>query len=254
MQQHAMRWLALGCLFSACLPLAPAHSETADVKVLFILSAHDHGYWLPEVLAPYRVLTQAGVQVEFASPGGAPGVPAGADRMSHRERETLERLATTLATPQALRQIDPADYRALYVPGGAGPMFDLYDHPQVNRITAAMYEAGKPVAADCHGPAAFAAVRLSSGELMVEGKRLTAKSNAEEGEWARANYPFLLEDKLRQASSQFTAAAPYEPWVVQDGHLLTGQNPASARPLAHALLKMLALPTTDDRSSHHTPR
>ncbi|MEM8490518.1 MAG: type 1 glutamine amidotransferase domain-containing protein [Pseudomonadota bacterium] len=221
---------------------------TRESKVLFILSAHEHGYWLPEVLTPHQLLTDAGLLVEFASPAGAPGIRAGADMMNEAQRRTLADLSETLATPLPLSDVDPEDYVALYVPGGAGPMFDLYNHPEVNRITAAMYEDAKPVAADCHGPAAFAAVRLSSGALMIAGKRLTAKSNAEEGAWARANYPFLLEDKLKQASSSFSAAAPYEPWVVRDGNLLTGQNPASAGPLAAALLEMIHQTTPDARA------
>ncbi len=220
---------------------ANAWADTARApKVLFILSAHEHGYWLPEVLTPYKILVEAGIQVEFATPGGQPGVGAGSDTMTDEERQTLASLTATLQSPLRLTDIKPGDYRALYVPGGAGPMFDLYDHPEVNRITASMFEDGKPVAADCHGPAAFANVRLSSGELMVTGKRLTAKSNAEEGDWARQNYPFLLEDKLNDLSAQFSAAPPYEPWVVRDGNLITGQNPASAGPLARALLETLA--------------
>ncbi|MEM9387348.1 MAG: type 1 glutamine amidotransferase domain-containing protein [Pseudomonadota bacterium] len=195
---------------------------------------------MPEVLTPYKILTDAGLEVAFATPGGAPGVQAGAQMMTSEQRRTLARLTDILAKPRKLGEIDPDDYLALYVPGGAGPMFDLFDHPQVNRIAAMMYEDDKPVAADCHGPAAFAAVRLSSGELMIKDKHLTAKSNAEEGDWARENYPFMLEDKLKDASSQFSAAAPYDPWVVRDGNLLTGQNPASAGPLATTLLEMLA--------------
>ncbi|MFK8031215.1 MAG: type 1 glutamine amidotransferase domain-containing protein [Gammaproteobacteria bacterium] len=210
-----------------------------DQTVLFILSAHEHGYWLPEVLTPYKILSDAGYNVQFASPGGAPGVQAGGGTMNDLERLTLASISATLAKPLNLATIDPSSYVALYVPGGAGPMFDLFDHPHVNRITASMYESGKPVSADCHGPAAFAGVRLSNGQLMVEGKRLTAKSNAEENDWARENYPFLLQDKLQQASANFSAASPYEAWVVQDGNLLTGQNPASAEPLAKALLELI---------------
>ncbi|MEO0424493.1 MAG: type 1 glutamine amidotransferase domain-containing protein [Pseudomonadota bacterium] len=228
------------CLLLAGLSLSAQAQHPPDGKVLFILSAHEHGYWLPEVLTPYRILTEAGLEVEFASPGGAPGVQAGAQMMNAQERRTLAGLTDTLARPRKLADVDPDDYLALYVPGGAGPMFDLFDHAQVNRITAAMYEDDKPVAADCHGPAAFAAVRLSNGELMIQDKQLTAKSNAEEGDWAREHYPFLLEDKLKDGAGQFSAAAPYSPWVVRDGNLLTGQNPASAGPLATTLLEMLA--------------
>ncbi|MFK8014751.1 MAG: type 1 glutamine amidotransferase domain-containing protein [Gammaproteobacteria bacterium] len=237
MQPRALLLLISWCVFGFA-QAAQAHT-VKEPKILFVLSAHEHGYWLPEVLTPYRILTEAGLDVDFASPAGHPGVQAGSDMMSDQEKRTLAGLTDVLAKPLKLRDVRPGDYVALYVPGGAGPMFDLFDHPEVNRITAVMYESGKPVAADCHGPAAFAAVRLSDGELMIKGKKLTAKSNAEEGEWARANYPFLLEDKLKQVSSQFSAAPPYEPWVVRDGNLLTGQNPASAGPLAFALLKVI---------------
>ncbi|MEM8984746.1 MAG: type 1 glutamine amidotransferase domain-containing protein [Pseudomonadota bacterium] len=247
---HRIALLGAALLGSATLALpTAAQADDAQPTVLFIVSAHEHGYWLPEVLTPYKILTDAGIDVVFATPGGRPGVPAGDDWMSNDERETLASLTATLAAPNRLADIDPADFDALYVPGGAGPMFDLFDHPHVNRITATLYEDGKPVAADCHGPVAFAAVRLSNGELMVRNKRLTAKSNAEEGDWARANYPFLLEDKLMAVNARFSAAAPYEPWVVQDGHLLTGQNPASAGPLAQTLVTML---TANDQPSENS--
>lgn len=219
------------------------HRSIENMSVLFILSANENGYWLPEVLTPYKILTKAGMRIDFASPGGASGTQAGGDMMTEGERLTLSKLTKKLATPLSLSEVDPSDYTALYVPGGAGPMFDLYDHPEVNRITAAMYESGKPVSADCHGPAAFAGVRLSNNQLMVEGKKLTAKSNAEEGDWARDNYPFLLETKFNQLNANFSAAAPYEAWIVQDGNLLTGQNPASAEPLAYALLKLISSTT-----------
>ncbi|MEO0576916.1 MAG: type 1 glutamine amidotransferase domain-containing protein [Pseudomonadota bacterium] len=226
--------------------LTPARSQSADdQRILFILSADQHGYWLPEVLSPYAILTAAGYRVDFASPDANPGVQAGADQMNAEERRTLQRIADQLSQPLDLAAVQTQHYAALYVPGGAGPMFDLFDHPQVNRITANMYESGKPVSAACHGPAALAAVRLTDGSLLVRGKQVTAKSNAEEGKWARENYPFLLEDKLRSLDATFSATDPYEPWVVQDGNLLTGQNPASAAPLAHALIKTLQSPNAD---------
>ncbi|MEL6869984.1 MAG: type 1 glutamine amidotransferase domain-containing protein [Pseudomonadota bacterium] len=232
--------------FVVLITLSPGRSHADDKqRVLFILSAHEHGYWLPEVLSPYEILTTAGYTIDFASPGADPGVQAGGEQMTAAERQTLQRIDDQLSRPLDLANVQTDRYVALYVPGGAGPMFDLFDHPHVNRITADLYESGKPVAAACHGPAAFAAVRLSDGSLLVQGKQVTAKSNAEEGDWARENYPFLLEDKLRSLNTTFSATDPYEPWVVQDGLLLTGQNPASAAPLAHALIQTLQSPTVD---------
>ncbi len=233
---HPIKAIVVLCLLIS----SPLISAKTPEKILFILSAHQHGYWLSEVLTPHDILSQAGYVVDFATPNGDQGVPAGQDYLNDAEKQSLPLLKSALSAPLALKDINPDDYVALYVPGGAGPMFDLFDHPHVNRITAQLYEAGKPVSADCHGPAAFAGVRLSDGSLMVSGKKVTAKSNAEEGQWARDNYPFMLQDKLIEQQAMFSAAPAGEPWIIQDGHLLTGQNPRSAAPLAKRLLDMLA--------------
>ena len=143
----------------------------AQQKVLFILSAHEHGYWLSEVLTPYKLLSQAGYTIDFASPKGDQGVQAGRRFLEDHQEKLLSEISDILAQPKALSDIDTSKYVALYIPGGAGPMFDLYNHPEVNRITATMYENNKPVSADCHGPAAFAGVMLSNNELMIKGKK-----------------------------------------------------------------------------------
>lgn len=230
-------------LFAICvlfLVISTSAIASKAQRILFILSAHEHGYWLSEVLTPYKILNDAGYIIDFATPDGARGVQAGQDYIDQSQKVLLSQLDHVLAKPLSLKNINPDDYAALYVPGGAGPMFDLFDHPQVNRITAKMYEDNKPVSADCHGPAAFAGVRLSSGELMISGKNVTAKSNAEEGQWARDNYPFMLQDKLIEHQASFSAAPPQKAWIIQDGNLLTGQNPQSAEPLAIRLVEMLA--------------
>lgn len=229
--------LLLSLILVSLTQITYAHNNPKQ-KILFVLSAHEHGYWLSEVLTPYKILTKAGFNIDFATPDGAKGVQTGIEYIENDQKALLLQLKTALDQPKSLKSIDTSEYAGLYVAGGAGPMFDLFNHSEVNRITASMYENNKPVSAVCHGPAAFAAVRLSNNELMIHGKNVTGKANAEEGEWARNNYPFMLEDKLSE-KGKFSAAAPGEPWVVQDDNLLTGQNPASAGPLALKLIEML---------------
>ena len=212
----------------------------AQQKVLIIISSHDFGYYLPEVITPYRLLKQANIEVDIASPSGGTGRGSGEKSLSDVDKAYRPNLKHQLSNPLPLANIDTKNYDAVYIAGGAGPMMDLYDHPQIQRIVSTMYMANKVISADCHGPAALAAVTLPNGEFMVKGKRLTAKSNAEEGSWARSNYPFLLENRLKKNQAIFSAAKPKQPWVVQDGNLLTGQNPASAAPMTKKLIAMLS--------------
>lgn len=211
----------------------------AQQKVLIIISSHHYGYYLPEVITPYRLLKQANIAIDIASPDGAVGRGSGESALSNADRNYRPQLEQQLLHPIALANVDTKNYDAVYIAGGAGPMMDLYDHPQIQRIVSTMYVANKVISADCHGPAALAAVTLPNGEFLVKGRHLTAKSNAEEGRWANNNYPFLLENRLKENLAIFSAAKPRQPWVVQDGNLLTGQNPASAAPMTTKLIAML---------------
>lgn len=211
----------------------------SNQSVLFVISAHDYGYWLPELVTPFRILQEGGVLVDVASPNGSPGVAMAKRRLSVKDRTSLPQIQPKLDQPLALVDINTNDYEAVYFVGGAGPMMDLYEHPQVSRIVNEFNVQNKLISADCHGPVALAGVKLANGTLFVNGREMTAKSNAEESNWAKSRFPFLLEDKLGQNNAKFIAASPRQPHVVVDGNLITGQNPESAEPLAHELLKML---------------
>ncbi|WP_448569587.1 type 1 glutamine amidotransferase domain-containing protein [Thalassotalea ganghwensis] len=210
-------------------------------KVLFILSADKHGYFLPEVVEPYQVLLEQGFIVDFASPNGDKGYPAAENQLSDNEQAYYKGLLAqgAITQPKKLADIDANDYLAFYVPGGAGPMFDLADNPDVQRLTKEFLRQDKIVAAVCHGPAAFVNVKLDNGEYLATSRKITAKSNDEEGDWARANYPFLLQDKFESQDAQFRFAKPNQPFVIYDRGVLTGQNPASATPVAQRLAQLL---------------
>ncbi|MBQ4835753.1 MULTISPECIES: type 1 glutamine amidotransferase domain-containing protein [Pseudoalteromonas] len=210
-------------------------------KVLFILSADKHGYYLPEVVEPYQHIMNNGYTVEFASPDGSPGRPVAYNLLSKQAQVDYKimRKGSNIDQPKPLKSIQPKDYVAFYVPGGAGPMFDLAGHPEMARLSLAFLAQDKIISAVCHGPAAFVDIKNADGTYLVSGLKVTAKSNAEEGRWARKNYAFLLQDKLKAQGAKFAYAAPGEPYVIHDNGVLTGQNPKSALPTAIVLVELL---------------
>jgi len=219
----------------------PSKTEmtTDEKKILIVVSSDSHGYWLPEVVEPYRIFVKAGFAIDIASPKGGEGRAGG--RLSNEDRTWYQQssLPEELANARALSEVQSWQYQAVYFAGGSGPMFDLVDNKQAQRITREIYENNGFVSADCHGPAALLNVKLSDGKRLIHGKKLTAKANVEEGRWARSNYPFLLENKIAELGGHYSSAGKSQKHVVVDGLLITGQNPASAIPMAEVLIKQL---------------
>jgi len=215
--------------------------DKAKAKVLIIISSDKHGYWLPEVLEPYQLLQQAGFEITIASPLGGKGKASGSSRLSSAQEEWLKQssLPTKLSNSLTINQIQASNYQAIYFAGGSGPMFDFINNDALHKLTKEIYESGGFVAADCHGIAGLLNVKLSNGTRLISGKKLTAKANHEEGYWARNNYPFLLEDKIIELGGRYSSKAKGKPHVVVDGRLITGQNPASAIPMAKQLVQKL---------------
>lgn len=218
---------------------AMSQNSKTERTVLVLLSTHDSGYWAGEVIDNYAELSNSGVKVVYASPEGKTGIPTGMWLLDQKQAQTYQVIANQLSNPVSLSKINPADYDAIFIPGGSAPMYELYDHPKVNKVVAQFYESDKPVSAVCHGPAALAGVKLSDGSLLIKGKKITGVSNAEEDEESIANYPFLLENHLSELGAVYSAKAPGESWVVKDGLLLTGQNPESTIELSKQLTQMI---------------
>jgi putative intracellular protease/amidase len=224
-------------------------------NVLFIVSSHDKlgetgkptGFWLPELTHPYyathRLVGNRNLNVVIASPKGgkAPIDPHSIDLKDPDNKRFMEEAETknAIENTTALSQIAPSDYHGVLFVGGHGPMWDLVNDPDAQRITRALYDKRLPIAAVCHGPAALVNVKLKDGKYLVAGKKLTAFTNAEE---EKAGYtkvvPFQLEAKLKQRGAKFIAAPPHMENVVVDGNLVTGQNPASARELGVKFAKL----------------
>ena len=227
-------------------------------KILFVVTGasywtlkdgtrHPTGYWAEEFAAPYSELTGASHQVVVATPGGV--VPyvdvmslrpsmAGSEQIA-REQEEILRSAEELRRPIELADARLEDYDAIYYPGGHGPMQDLWDNADSGRLLTAALASGKPLAIVCHAPAAILATRRN-GVSPFAGYHVTAFTNdEEEAVGLRAKAKWLVEDELVNLGVTFTRGEIWKPHTVVDRNLYTGQNPASAGPLAREVLKVL---------------
>lgn len=212
---------------------------------------HDSGFrtgmWLSEYTHFYDVLDSAGHTVDLASVAGGvvPIDPvslqpqmlsAGGTDKRYESSEFMSRLDST----PAITDVDPSDYAGIYLVGGHGAMYDFKD-PAVSAAVAAFADAGKVVSAVCHGPAGLLDVELAGGARLLDGKKVTGYSFAEEKAAHREEQvPFSLEDKLSEQAGDYSIAPePMGTHVVVDGRLVTGQNPSSAAAVGQAVLELL---------------
>lgn len=227
--------------------MLPGQPQPRHPAVLFVVTqaaevkpGQPTGLWLEEFAVPYLRLRELGAEVTVATVrgGAVPIDPRSAAKPEQAEawKPALEALQQT----QALASVDPARFQAIVIPGGHGAMFDLPDNEPLAGVLAHFAEQDKIVASLCHGPAALVGVKLSSGRFLVQGKQLTAFTNAEEEASGLApEMPFALETRLGQEGAEFSAGPNYQAHVVRDGWLVTGQNPASSSELADQLIAML---------------
>jgi putative intracellular protease/amidase len=224
------------------------------MKILMVLTSHDKlgdtgrktGFWLEELAAPYYVFKDAGEQITLASPKGGqppldpksnePDFQTGATRRFEKDPEAMKALANTVR----LDSIKPGDFDTVFYPGGHGPMWDLAEDKASIKLIESIYAAGKPVALVCHAPGALRHVK-ANGKPLVQGKKVTGFTNTEEEAVGLTKVvPFLVEDELKRLGGVFSKGADWQPYVLTDGLLITGQNPASSGPAAKTLLDHLS--------------
>ncbi len=242
---------ALSLLATTLLPAAAPAAAADPPHVLVVVSSEGRdggrsrpGFEMDELAQAWLIFRDNGLQVTLASPAGG---PVEADRFDpeapwNARLLALPEAAAALAGTRATADLVAADYDAVYVVGGKGAMFDLPRDAALARLIGAVHDAGGVVAAVCHGPAALAEVRLADGSLLVAGRALTGFSNEEEAvfgkRWA-PQFPWLLEDALRERGARWQEAPLMMPKVVVDDRLVTGQNPYSTPALAEAVVRAL---------------
>ena len=225
------------------------------MKILMVLTSHDAlgntgkktGFWLEEFAAPYFVFKDAGAEVVLASPaGGQPPLDPKSDLPEFQTAMT-ERFKSDAAAQQALANtvklagIDQQDFDTVFYPGGHGPLWDLAESADSIQLIESFDRANKPMGFVCHAPGALRHVKAASGAPLIQGKQVTGFTNSEEAAVELTDVvPFLIEDEFIKLGAHYQKGADWAPFVVQDGHLITGQNPASSEDVAKALLLQLA--------------
>ena len=211
-------------------------------------SAYESGVWAEEFVVLDETFIDAGLHVDIATPGGvAPTMDArsldpavvGQEHVDHF-RSYLGRNSHRVGKPLILGDVDISRYDAVVIPGGHGPVEDLYKDPDMGRVLVEADRASKIIAPVCHGQAALLAAKDENGRWPFAGRTMTAFSDEEEVEFGTAaNAPWLLADTLRKSGAVYQKGPNWGAYVVKDGNLLTGQNPASTAPLADAVIAAL---------------
>lgn len=225
------------------------------MKILFILTSHDElgatgektGFWLEEFAAPYYRFLDAGADITLVSPaGGQPPVDP-KSQLPDFQTDSTQRfeqdlpLQEKLASTGKLAEVSADDYDAVFYPGGHGPLWDLTNASDSIALIERFYQQGKPVSAVCHAPAVLLKALNQKGESLIKGKKVTGFSNSEEiAVQLEEIVPFSLEDELKKAGGIYTQGPDWNSYLIQDGLIITGQNPASSEAVADAVIALLA--------------
>ncbi|MHA4846357.1 type 1 glutamine amidotransferase domain-containing protein [Flavitalea antarctica] len=224
------------------------------MNILMVLTSHSElgntgkktGFWIEEFAAPYYKLKDNGANITIASPKGGqppidpksaePDAQTEATRRFDKDAELQQELANT----KKLDEVTADQFDAVFYPGGHGPLWDLTNNSTSIRLIGEFLQAGKPVAAVCHAPAVLLNVKLQNNESILKGKRVTGFTNSEEAAVNLTDVvPFLLEDELKARGALYSKKEDWSSYVVRDGLLITGQNPASSEEAADELLVIL---------------
>ncbi len=226
----------------------------SQLNILMVLTSHAElgntgektGFWVEEFAAPYYVLADAGVQITLASPAGGqppidpkselPDFQTDATRRFDADNAAQAQLANTLA----LSEINPDEYDGVFYPGGHGPLWDLTENTASVTLIEALLSSNKPVSTVCHASAVLLNAKDATGTSVVKNRAVTGFSNSEEAAVQLTDIvPFLLEDALQSAGAEYQKAEDWHAFAIQDGLIITGQNPASSALVAEKLLAHL---------------
>lgn len=252
-----MKKLIKYLIVSATLTLSSASivAQTGKkIKILFVLTSHDQlgntgkktGFWIEEFATPYYFFTDKNIEVTVATPnGGQAPIDPKSNEPSFQTDATKRYFSDAaaqkvLSTTVKLSSVNQKKFDAIFYPGGHGPMWDLVNDKNSIALIMAFYNNNKPIAFVCHGSAALVNVKLNNGEYLIAGKSLTSFCNTEEEAVQLTNVvPFSLEDKLKSRGAIYKKGADWSSYVLEDGPLLTGQNPQSSNEVAQKLFDKL---------------
>ena len=224
------------------------------MKILMVLTSHSElgntgkktGFWIEEFAAPYYVFLDAGASITIASPkGGQPPIDPSSDTPENQTPAVVrfksdKSLQNILSETHLLSTVSSDDYDAVFYPGGHGPLWDLTNDADSINLIEHFWNSKKPVAAVCHAPAVLLNVKDDAGDLLIKGKNVTGFTNSEEAAVELTDIvPFLLENELKNKGGIYSKKDDWASYIVRDGMLITGQNPASSEAAAKELIKIL---------------
>ncbi|TCP28575.1 putative intracellular protease/amidase [Tenacibaculum skagerrakense] len=223
-------------------------------KVLFVVTSHDQlgntgektGFWVEEFASPYYHLADKNVEITIASPKGGqppidpkselPDFQTPATERYYKDTDLQNKIANTVT----LSEVKESDFDAVFYPGGHGPLWDLAEDKKSIELIESFYNNKKPVGAVCHAPAIFKNTKIN-GEPLVKDKNVTGFSNTEEEAVQLTDVvPFLVENMLQENGGNYSKSEDWHPYAIEDGHLITGQNPASSELVADLLYNQLS--------------
>jgi putative intracellular protease/amidase len=225
------------------------------MKILIVLTSHSKlgntdektGFWIEEFATPYYIFKEEGVQMTLASPkGGQPPIDPKSDAPENQTESTIrykkdQKLLALMANTAKLEDVSAINFDAIFYPGGHGPLWDLATDKNSIKLIEDFWDAKKPVATVCHSPSVLLNVKDEDGIALVKDKKVTGFSNTEEAVVQLDKIvPFLLEEELKKQGGIYSKKDDWASYVVKDGLLITGQNPASSGKVAMELLAVLA--------------
>ena len=230
------------------------NKKDKKMNILFVLTSHDQlgdtgnktGFWVEEFANPYYTLLDKGATITIATPkGGAAPIDPSSDSPDaatedtdryNKDADAKERIANT----KVLANINPNDFDAVFYPGGHGPLWDLANDETSIALIEKFNSQQKPIAFVCHAPAALKSVKNTDGSPLVKGKKVTGFKNTEEAAVQLTDIvPFLVEDMLTENGGIYSKKEDWAAYAIQDGNLITGQNPASSALVAEKLIQSL---------------
>ena len=226
----------------------------AKKPILFVVTSHNQlgdtgkptGLWLEELATHYYLFKEAGFDIEMASPkGGEPPVDPTSQEAAYTT-EATRRFEYDFSAKEVflnsllLEDVHAEDFSAVFYPGGHGPLWDLVSNKHSIALIESFWQQGKPVSAVCHAPIVLVNAKTKNGDYLIDNRRVTGFSNTEESAVGLTEVvPFLVEDTLKARGAQYSRADDFAPHVVQEGMLVTGQNPASSAEVAKRVLSLL---------------
>ena len=229
------------------------------------------GYYLNEFGVPAKALVDAGYELVLATPkGNAPQVDKKSVSTDYfdgdeAKMQSIQRFVASLpdindtASLSEILAGDLSKYEAVFIPGGHAPLIDLANNPEVGEILRHFNKQGKPTAAICHGPITLLSAQVqpnsyyqaikdgekaSANNWIYDGYKMTIFSDPEERVFESSlegkKLKFYPAMAMEKAGGNMAFASEWQPNVVVDRELITGQNPFSDKLLAEKLLEMLA--------------